>query len=146
MAGPRFPRKAAAENKLGWAATLCQQAASTDQAWHGPFPYPSKDFPPLHIFSDLNGDILSVYILEHPSAQMKPIELSSSLRNKQGILFSLYEVIFIHTSGFKISVSVKILACGPAAEPSGKYLGAVKEGAAAQGAGTVWGTGFLRVL
>lgn len=39
MAGPRFPCKGAAENKLGWAATLCQQAASTDQAWHGKFPY-----------------------------------------------------------------------------------------------------------
>lgn len=94
----------------------------------GPFHMETKDFPSPHIFSDLNGDIPSVYILEYPSFQMKPIALSSSLLSRQGILLSLHEVIFSHTSGFKIPIFVQIVALSASSQVLGEMPGSWKRG------------------
>lgn len=86
----------------------------------------SKDFPLPHIFSDLNGNIPSVYILEHLRIQMKPIEFSSSLLSRQRTLMSLHDAAFTHTPRFKIPVSEQILAPSSSSRVPGEMPGSWK--------------------
>lgn len=131
------------ENKLGWAATLCQQAASTDQARHG-----KGFFPSPQIFSDCNGDI-------HPdlSFQLNATELSTSpaAGSREGALLSLHTAQpwshrYLQPGLQKPRICAKLSPAVQQPCPQGSAR-AREEGvqpcAAPQGAGALWGAGSL---
>lgn len=150
MAGPSSPPqdpKGAGhgpdKNKLSWAATLCQQAASTDQARHG-----KGFFPSPQIFSDCNGDI-------HPdlSFQMNATELSTSpaAGSWEGALLSLHAAQpwghhYPQPGLQKPHICAKLSPAVQQPCPQGSARvreEGVQPCAAPQGAGALWGAGSL---